>query len=64
MQDLGTVIIQANQKLKNFVWIVSVYLIFDFIFLSQCYSLTTHESGDGRTAGGVIVKARVTIIDN
>lgn len=23
-----------------------------YLFLSQCYSLTTHESGDGRTVGG------------
>lgn len=39
-------------------------IYFDFIFLSQCYSLTTHESGDGRTVGGVSVKSRVTKIDN
>jgi len=34
------------------------------MFLSQCSSLTTHESGDGRTVGGVSVKTRVSVIDN
>lgn len=53
MQDLGTVILQAY---KNEICLGCVCVFILILFLSQCYSLTTHESGDGRTVGGVSVK--------
>lgn len=59
VQCLEIIILQA----KNVEFRLDCVCVFNliFIFLSQCYSLTTHESGDGRTAGGVSVKTIVTI---
>lgn len=46
MRDLVRV---SSQALK-LSWFLCVFTL---SFLSQCYSLTTHKSGDGRTVGGV-----------
>lgn len=60
----GQKILRPGSNFESCLVCVFVIGLIIFIYLSWCYPLTTHESGDGRTVGGVSVNIKMKIFYN